>query len=395
MKFDELISALGIKSYPEALKERYETLIKSEIDITDTAYITEIQKKYNLLGKYFDLVISATEKIKKNEALCTWGKLVASYNLTVTSYEAQRVVNPEQDGTSERDILPLLILLAEVPSMVARFKERGFSEAQIIKNLDNYRINLWVCELISGRPMLDRVHYNWICYYTRAEIFDHKALNFQAAIWGSDAIILKNRKTGDFFPMMRAGRFHRNGLILGSKGCEDDEGAFSAEFREEFNVFIGHLVKGGRVERKLSILKKSEWECVLRPGDDVISVHIPRETNFDPEHISECLREGMELSKKYYPEISPRYLVCYSWLLDPTLVKILGEGAKISSFIERFLKYPLFSNGTSGLSYIFAGYQDGPIESYPEKTTLQRGVKKLMLEGEYIHGTAGVIVNEL
>ena len=50
------------------------------------------------------------------------------------------------------------------------------------------------------------------------------------------------------------------------------------------------------------------------------------------------------------------------------------------------------TNGAGCLGYVFPGYQSGPVENFPENTTLQRGIKKLMLDGDFIRGTAGVIV---
>jgi hypothetical protein len=393
MTLCELANKLGINSYPAKLEEIYKTVDKSEFNPCDIFYIKGLQAKYKLLGDYTEDVIKGARELAEKPELLLWAKLMCEYNKDATSFEARQLSFPVSDGTPAMDMMPILVLLCEVPEMIKKYEARGFSKEQIVKFLDNFRINLWVCMLLSGRPMLDKGHYNWLCHYTKAMIFDHKAFNFQPTTWGMEAIYLKNKASGKILPMMLSGKFHRNGLVLGSAGAEDEEGSFDAEFNAGPDFFKGHIVKGGRVCSEISMLKKSEWECVLSPLDNVIGLHIPRNANLDPSYVIESLKEGFELTRKHYPELNPKFIVCSSWLLEPKLAEILGEGAKVTFFTELFTKYPKLDYGKSCLGYVFTGYQAGPVENFPEDTRLQRGIKKLMLEGDYIRGTGGVIID--
>ena len=393
MKFNELLEKIGVTSYPAGLDGIYEALTEDDGSLYDLDYLKEMQDKYELFGEYYDEVTKGAVDIKNRPELIAYGRAVVEFNKNATSYESRLIKLPKNDATPATDILPVLILAREVPDMIKRYEARGFNEAQILKNLECIKINLWVLVLRQGRPYLDQGHYNWICHYTKAMIFDHKAFNFQPAVWGSAAIYLRNKESGECLPMMTQGRFAKNGLPLGAVGATDEDGAFDAEFTEIPQLFIGHLVRDGRVEEKLSKLSRTEWECVLRPGDDVISLHIPENTNLSPDFVMESIREGFELSKKYYPELNPKFVVCYSWLLEPKLVELCGEKSRIAFFTTRFTKYPMKdTTGTGCLGYVFPGYQSGPVENFPENTTLQRGIKKLMLDGDFIRGTAGVIV---
>jgi hypothetical protein len=191
--------------------------------------------------------------------------------------------------------------------------------------------------------------------------------------------------------MMYAGRFHRSGLALGSAGLEDDEGAYDADFTETDEAYVGRLVYDCHVSKEISTLKKSEWECVLAAKDRVCNLHIPRATDMTPDFVIKSMREGLALLRERYPEFDTKAIVCSSWLLEPKLVEILGEGAKLSSFVNRFLKFPVKSFGTSCLGYVFPGYQTGAVVDFPEKTSLQRGIKKLMLSGGFIYGATGLV----
>lgn len=394
MNFKELAKSLEIEKYPALFEEIYNELPEDDGELYDVKYLTELHEKYNMFGNYLEPVLRGVEDLKTKPELILWGRIIVEYNKRVTMHEAKKATFPTPDGSPARDMLPILVLMPIVPLMVKRYEDRGFSDAQIYKNMENFRINLWVLELVTGTVKFSAGMYNWLCNYTYAYIFDHKGFNYQPHIWQSQAIILKNKKSGEAYPMMLEGSFHRDGLGLGSAGCEDEEGSFTVTFAETPEAFYGHLVKGGRVESTSSVCKKSEWECIVRPGDDVVSLHIPRNTNLDPDYVSESFKEGMELTRKFYPELSPKFLACSSWLMDSTLSKILGPDAKLSKFTDRFIKYPQKSAGNECLGYVYPGFHC-EVKDYPEDTRLRREIKKLMLNNTYIHWTNAIIPEEM
>ncbi len=395
MKLKELAESLGIVKYPEKLEKIYLELSEDDGAVYNREYIIGLQEKYNLLGPYLELVLGGAEEIKTKPNLCLWARLGCAYVNQVGCYESRTFPVPKSDGSLAMDMLPVLILLSEVPEAVKLYEARGFNEAQICKNLDNIRINLWVREITVGRPMLDQGLFGWLGLYMKALIFDHKAFNFQPNQWPMTSIVIRNKNTGEVVILMNDTKAHASGHILGSKGYDDEEGSFNVTFSETADAFIGYTTVNGKIQPTSQIYYKNEWECIVRPGDDTVGLHIPRKTNLDPEYVGECLREGLELTKKFYPEFSPKFIICSSWLLSPSLVDILGPDAKLSKFNMRFLKYPRCdTSGAACLGYVWPG-NHGPVESYEEDTTLQRGIKKMMMRGEYILSFAGIILGEL
>ena len=391
MNFDELINRLGIKEYPPGLEEIFYSLGEDDGSLCNVQKIRDIEERYAPLGEYIDEVISGAAEVEKSEELVLWGRLAIKYNKNVSAHEACQFPFPESDGSKGRDTLPLLVILDEIPSMAERYAKRGFSKDEILAHISNIKRSLWIMGLYFGKVMLNKGHYNWLCLYTKAMIFDHKAFNFQPNVWSNNVIYLKNRKSGEIIPMMTDGCFHRCGLPLGTAGAEDTDGAFNADFVETPELYIGHVARDGKAERAISRLLRADWECILRPGDDVINLHIPRDVDLSPEYVTESLREGFELSKKYYPELNPKFIVCFSWLLSTQLPQLCGESSKITFFNTRFLKYPFLDRGTGCLAHVFPGYQNEPVDSYPENTSLQRGIKKIMLDGGYLVAGAGII----
>ena len=395
MELRELANALGVENYPAALEEIYKNLPMDDGLICNVDHITALNEKYELFKEYTDLVLRGARELRENENLYTWARLAYAYCKDVSRYESSKMPIPKSDGSAAGDMFAALVLTRQIPDAVELYEKRGFTEAQIKKNLENIRINLWVHEITQGKPSLSQGLFSWLCLYMKALILDHKGFNYQPASWEYDSILLKNKVSGEYVFIMVRGRFSKDGLVLGSVGATDEEGAFDAEFMEQPDLFFAHRVKDARVQPTLEKFLKSEWCAVLRPGDDVIGLHIPRHTNLDPDFVSESFKEGFELTKKLFPEFSPKCIRCYSWLMEPKLVDILGPEAKLSKFTLRFTKHPLRDTSGAGcLGYVWPG-EKCPTEEYSEKTTLQRGIKKLLLEGDFIRSTAGVIVDTL
>ena len=390
MNLCDLATKIGVESYPEELEDAYLRLVDDGLAY-DAKTIRGLNEKYDLLGEFLDVVLKAAEEIKNDEYLKTWLALGYEFCKDVSAYEARRFPLPPVDGSVARDLFPALLLIREVPEAVKRYEKRGFTEAQIKKNLGNIGINIWAHNITRGNPGISIGLYIWLTLYTKALIVDHMGFNFQPQIWGFDSMLLKNKITGEHTFVMVTGKFHKSGLILGSAGCTDEEGSFDAEFNEYTDMFFGHRVVNGRVQAKRERFDKSEWQAVLRPGDDIVSLHIPRNTNLDPDHVTESLKDGVALLKKLYPELSPRFIVCYSWLMEPKIVDILGPDAKLSRFAQRFTVHPHFDpRGAGCLGFVWPG-EKCPPEEYSEKTSLQRGIKKHLLNGEYILEHVGVI----
>lgn len=393
MELKQLALSLGIEAYPDALGALYPTVNPADKSLCDPAKLRRIQEKYDAFGEYFGLVVQAAKEIAENGELLAWLNLSFAFCGSVTAMEARKMPFPPFDGSVARDLFAALVFAAEIPMTRERYLARGFDEEMVKRCIGNLRRNIWVTELTEGRKALKL--YGWLTHYTKAVIFDHKGLNYQPSIWEPNALVLKNKKSGEFVIVMIHGRFHKSGLVLGSAGAVEEEGSFGADFSEQIDAFFGHPVKDGRVQPNLCTFLKNEWEAVLRPGDAVINLHIPRNTDFDPAHVDESLCEGIQLSQKHFPELDLKGVICCSWMLDPAVSRILGKDAKITSFASRFEKHPVNDpSGTACMSYVFPG-EHVETSALSERTALQRGVKSLLLSGDCIRWTMGVMTDSL
>ena len=70
---------------------------------------------------------------------------------------------------------------------------------------------------------------------------------------------------------------------------------------------------------------------------------------------------------------------------------MLGADSKIAAYGARFARYPLMSAGREVFSFVFPPNVTD-LGALPENTRLERGLKKLYLNGGYIHAFAGIIL---
>lgn len=123
-----------------------------------------------------------------------------------------------------------------------------------------------------------------------------------------------------------------------------------------------------------------EYEFV--EGDDCeIAVHIPSDVNLQKESVMQSLNDFFDFRKTYFSEWKNVKLTCDSWMLMPELKDLLGEGSNIVAFQNLFEIDTLNYDATWYMGWIFPGHENVN-ESLPECTTLQRRMKKLLLDGK-------------
>ncbi|MBR7165449.1 MAG: hypothetical protein IKD18_04135 [Clostridia bacterium] len=397
MTFQALAERLGVKDYPEVLNTYYPLPAGRENEFCSMDLICRLQEKFDLFGKYFDLVKQGWQEISQENG--DRKAFIDAMSLCIRDLDCKscrRMKYPKTDGTVAGNMLPLYGLLPSVEDAYKEYVTRGFTHEQALVNLEGFKINLEVVENhILGVPGFTDLYANWCVLYIKCKIFYHHGLNFEIHTSPSyNAFVLKNKKSGALLPVFgNEISIHKSGIPLGSNGAEEEEGSFIARFEETKTEYVGNPSRNILVEQKRERFSKEEWELVYQPGDHDLSVHIPRNTDFSPEAVSRSLTEALELTKRCYPEWEPKAFYCCSWLLSPILQDILGTESKISSFALRYTRYPRKSEGKSPMSYVYPlGVKS--YEELPENTSLQRGLKKVYLNGDFVYDTSGVILIE-
>lgn len=167
-------------------------------------------------------------------------------------------------------------------------------------------------------------------------------------------------------------------------------GRFNIEITEFGNYYVY------KNDNKLCILPDEDSSTdkirIAKPGDRIISVHIPSGGRLDFEENTTDLKRAGEIVTKCFGEFKLFY--CSSWLLDPSIGKIIGKQTNITRFANRFTRFPIQNNGTSVFTYLYHTTDTENFDGLPENTTMQKEIKKHLQSGGHILDYQGVFTTE-
>ena len=391
MTFREIADACGIGAYPDVLEEVYASLPQDGKPACDLELIDRLQKDYDAFGEFYDMVRDIAVQVNADPCRSAWIKTTVAFEKSQNVAGARRVPVPKPDGTQITAMLPLYTLIPQIPDGMESYRRRGFSEETAI-NVAKLAGTIRTVRSHTGMPGINWLYHYWRILFLKAAIFTTEGLQFELRQLPNAAIYLKNKADGHYTMIATSGKFHRSGEnVLGSVGYEDAEGAFEADFVEDADCYCGHEIVNSKIDPARKTFSKAEWDCVARPGQDCISLHIPHGANVSPEAMERAVNSAREIVARAYPEHQGTAVFGSSWILDPKLAEMLGPDSKITKLLNMFWKYPQKCNGTSIFGYVFPKMYDS-IETLPEDTSLQRKIKKLYLDGGHIHTYAGVIL---
>lgn len=138
-------------------------------------------------------------------------------------------------------------------------------------------------------------------------------------------------------------------------------------------------------------LHELEFELKELENEKIIKIHIPSDSKFTSENVDISLNLLKDFVSKYYPEFENVKLVCDSWLLSLKLRELLDENSNIRSFQDRFEIISQNYEAKDFIVWLFMTHINCDINQLREDTSLQRRVKKLLLDGGNIGSGYGIL----
>lgn len=122
-------------------------------------------------------------------------------------------------------------------------------------------------------------------------------------------------------------------------------------------------------------------------GAPALSVHIPGDAMCMPEalHASYARRADFFARDGALP-----LTYCRTWLLSPRVKELLPPGSGIRNFMEDYTLADWNPDDNSGRLWLF-GAPGIPDAALPERTSLQRGAKELLLQGKPLGSGLGLL----
>ena len=145
----------------------------------------------------------------------------------------------------------------------------------------------------------------------------------------------------------------------------------------------------------LRLFRIGALEYELLSGEKrALSLHIPSDASLDLKACRSSHEAARTFFAAYFPAYARAPVVCSSWLLHPALKELLGEESNIVRFQSLFDLVCVDDEDRSYRAFVFRR-TDGDIADYPEKTTLQRRLKRYLLAGGRFGSASGVLREEM
>lgn len=134
-----------------------------------------------------------------------------------------------------------------------------------------------------------------------------------------------------------------------------------------------------------------EFERRDTGGAVSVAVHIPSDADLSPA----AADASLEAAGRFFPEHfgESGSFTCRSWLLSPALAPLLPEGSNILAFQRRFRVLSVDRGAKDFIRWLYEVPEDTPAGALPERTSLQRGVKALLLAGGTVGSAYGILEN--
>lgn len=140
-----------------------------------------------------------------------------------------------------------------------------------------------------------------------------------------------------------------------------------------------------------NLFRIGELEYELIDGDKKeIGVHIPSDVHLKREILADSYKQAKACLKKFFPEYADADMVCESWLLSPSLKEVLSEESNIIKFQNEFRVEKVDYENNDYMEWVFKR-PDLALEDLPEDTSLQRNLKKFLLNGGKVGEAIGIL----
>jgi len=167
---------------------------------------------------------------------------------------------------------------------------------------------------------------------------------------------------------------------------------FVREHKESYGVygFDREWWTVRQLSGKLFRIGELEYE-MRKDGKHIISLHIPSDARLKKDKVLVSIRQAKEFFKEKFPEYENTDMQCHSWLLSPTLKKVLSPGSNILAFQELFHIEVLGEDKEGEYKVWVFKRKDLPLRELPENTSLQRKLKSYLLSGGKVLEAGGYL----
>ncbi|MBR4673857.1 MAG: DUF5596 domain-containing protein [Victivallales bacterium] len=281
-----------------------------------------------------------------------------------------------------------IIAMAALPRIKAYYTERAIPMSVLSDSA--LALDIWAEDYFVKHGVWGCDHAAWVLQHTVPTLFRLGRLEFQFGAFRSHGFSFYcNKKNGELailappdMPVADEGYFAQS----------DQKADFTTTFVVTDTSVTGYQAQAnGRLAYAPVTLPLADWEVAFTEGDKMINVHIPACAPLEYELTRDSFRICREFFAKYFPGFAYKGFQCGSWLLDSSFNRFLPPTSNIVRFQSLFQLFPApKANDWQHRERVF-GNPDLPLDQVPQKTSLQKILKREILNGFRFRSGLGLI----
>lgn len=274
----------------------------------------------------------------------------------------ERVTARLGDGTSR---FYLLAYMAALP-----YAERAYRRMGIPMEIFNHTmtdLNIWYQHEYDLHGQWIFKQFEWIWRHVACKLYRLGRLQFMLLPFPGKVTAFRNRGSGRVIllgdPTMP---LREDGNASGAGGKPPEVDPWYAEFEETPAGWRGNSItaQGSTLHQKIFLLR-SEWQPVLKHGETVLDLHIPRGVKMTEASCRESFQQAYQFFPEFFPDQPAKGVYCHTWFFTPQLQQILPPESNIVRFQREFYLYPHPGSPQFLWNFVFG-------EKYPDVTTAPR-----------------------
>ena len=154
--------------------------------------------------------------------------------------------------------------------------------------------------------------------------------------------------------------------------------------------YLLQIFRLGRLQFCMFPSFKDIPEIGVKEGEPVLEVHIPKGKPVKMEDCLDSFAQAKVFFAKYFPDFPQEWCICCSWMLDETLLPLLGENSNIAKFQTLFTPvWKMQADDAIRFTFPWDTTRENLAEREP-KSGLARRIKERALAGGVFYETLGI-----
>jgi hypothetical protein len=390
MSYTELLQTLHITNPPASWQRNYE-LAANTLDqwmLPTQEELVRHDKIYRFPDQQLEQMVACSSWIQSHPELKVlwhlWYTVLFTTNDCAVEHYSEWPV-PEAVEALYPGVFRSLVIIAHTDRLAATLSSKQLPPTYFSAALSTF--------LECTRDQYDSCGYYglsnekmwWLQPYMLGHLYRLGRLQYEIASYPEGTRIYRHSEGQDCVLYYSKGTFDADSWVTAV-------GDFQPRLTEEESCIRGYGFDAeGRLSPKEICLDRSQWQLAVQAGDDVLSVHIPKDGKLSMAAVLESFEEARIFFRKHFPELNLKAFILHTWLLDTQLENLLPPNSNIRDFQKLFTIMLKEENDSCLFDFIFHTKRC-PLEQLVPRNDFQSRILKFVQHGGHLRSGFGYIL---